>query len=248
MTLRGAQDVLIVHSSDLHLEHDYAARLHGGDGTAVLSAVLSAAQDLEADVVVLAGDTFDSHRLPIELVERAAGLISAAGLPVVLLPGNHDPIVANSIYAHRAISGAANLHVIGVTHDEAVIFEELELEVWGRPHCGYGDMIPLERPRQRSTKWQVVVAHGHYVPLPDRTTRLRPSWLIGDDELAATGADYIALGHWNRPATVGAVKKAYYCGSPGYAGSVNLVRLAATGRVEIRRTKLDVAREPWAID
>jgi DNA repair exonuclease SbcCD nuclease subunit len=248
MTRRAGGDVLIIHSSDLHLEHDYSARLHGGDGTAVLSAVLSAARGFQADVLVLAGDTFDSHRLPVDLVERAAGLISAAGLPIVLLPGNHDPVVSNSIYAHRAISGAANLHVIGVTHEEAVILDDLELEVWGRAHRGYADMIPLERPRQRSTRWQVVLAHGHYVPLPDRATRLRPSWLIGDDELAATGADYIALGHWNRPATVGAVKKAYYCGSPGYAGTVNLVRLTAMGRVEVHRTKLDVAREPWAVD
>jgi DNA repair exonuclease SbcCD nuclease subunit len=248
MTLRRGSDVLIVHSSDLHLEHDYTVPLRGGNGTAALSAVLSVARACEADVLVLAGDTFDSHRLPVELVERAAGLISAAGLPIVLLPGNHDPVVSNSIYVQRAISRAANLHVIGVTHEEAVVFDDLELEVWGRAHRGYGDMIPLEHPRQRSTRWQVVLAHGHYMPLPDRATPLRPSWLIGDDELAATNADYIALGHWNRPATVGGVKKAYYCGSPGYAGTVNIVRLTAMGRVEIHRTKLDATREPGAID
>ena len=248
MTLRAGRDVLIVHSSDLHIEHDYSPRSHAREGTGVLSAVLSAAREWKADVLVLAGDTFDSHRLPVELVERAADLISAAGLPIVLLPGNDDPVVSNSIYAHRAISGAANLHVIGVTHEEAVLFDDLDLEVWGRAHHGYGDMIPLERPRQRSTRWQVALAHGHYVPLPDRATRLRPSWLIGDEELAATSADYIALGHWNRPAVVGTVKKAYYCGSPGYAGSVNLVRLTAMGGVEVQRTKLDVAREPWATE
>jgi DNA repair exonuclease SbcCD nuclease subunit len=248
MTLRVDRDVLIVHSSDLHIEHDYFPRSLSRDGTDVLSAVLSAAREWKADVLVLAGDTFDSHRLPVELVERAADLISAAGLPIVLLPGNHDPVVSNSIFAHRAISGAANLYVIGVTHEETVIFDDLELEVWGRAHHGYGDMIPLERPRQRSTRWQVALAHGHYVPLPDRATRLRPSWLIGDEELAATSADYIALGHWNRPGVVGTVKKAYYSGSPSYAGSVNLVRLTAMGGVEVQRTKLDVEREPSAAD
>jgi DNA repair exonuclease SbcCD nuclease subunit len=248
MTLRADRDVIIVHSSDLHIEHDYSRRSLARDGTDVLSAVLTAARKWKADVLVLAGDTFDSHRLPAELVERAAELISAAGLPIVLLPGNHDPVVSNSIFAHRAISGAANLHVIGVTHEEAVIFDDLELEVWGRAHHGYGDMIPLERPRRRSVRWQVALAHGHYVPLPDRATRLRPSWLIGDDELAATSADYIALGHWNRPAIVGTVRKAYYCGSPSYAGSVNLVRLTEMAGVEVQRIKLDVAREPWATD
>ena len=99
----------------------------------------------------------------------------------------------------------------------------------------------------RSTRWQIAVAHGHYVAVPDRTIRLRPSWLIGDDELKATGADYIALGHWNRAAKVGAVA-AYYSGSPEYAGTVNVVRLTAAGAVAVTRAALDIAREPSAVD
>ncbi len=122
-----------------------------------------------------------------------------------------------------------------------------DLEIWGRPHRDYGDMIPFERLRPRSTRWQIAVAHGHYVPVPDRTIRLRPSWLIGDDELKATGADYIALGHWNRAAKVGAVA-AYYSGSPEYAGTVNVVRLTAAGEVAVTRAALDIAREPSAVD
>jgi hypothetical protein len=136
--------------------------------------------------------------------------------------------------------------VLGVTHDEAVAFADLGLEVWGRPHRDYGDMIPFEMPRRRSTPWQIAMAHGHYVPVPDRTIRLRPSWLIGDAELAATGADYVALGHWNRAAKVGAV--AYYSGSPEYAGTVNVVRLGSTRTVSVQRTAVDVAREPAALD
>ena len=97
-------------------------------------------------------------------------------------------------------------------------------------------MIPLERRRARSSRWQIAVAHGHYVPNPDRSTRLRPAWLIGDEELAATGADYIALGHWNRGAKVG--RAAYYSGSPEYAGTVNVVRLKADGNIEVSRTEL----------
>jgi hypothetical protein len=135
--------------------------------------------------------------------------------------------------------------VLGVTHDEAVVLADLGLEIWGRPHRDYGDMIPLERPRPRSTRWQIALAHGHYMPVPDRTSRLRPAWLIGDDELAATGADYIALGHWNRAAKVGVA--AYYSGSPEYAGTVNVVRLIAAGDVEVIRAELDIAREPSAV-
>ncbi len=233
---RSERELVIVHSSDLHIEHDYTGGSYDGDPIAGLRSVLSAAQRHGADVVVLAGDTFDSHRIPGDLVGRAGGIIACAALPVVLLPGNHDPVVEGSVYWSRALADCANLHVIGVTHGEGVLFPDFDLEIWGRPHRDYADMIPLERPRPRSTRWQVAVAHGHYAPRPDRATRLRPSWLIGDDELAATGADYIALGHWNRAARVGPA--AYYSGSPAYAGTVNLVRLCACGRVEVTRAAL----------
>src|SRR5215831_15826846 len=81
----SARDIVVVHSSDLHLDHDYTARLHGGDGTAGLAGVLRAARAATADVVILAGDTFDCHRLPLDLLDRAAAVIAAAALPVIVL-------------------------------------------------------------------------------------------------------------------------------------------------------------------
>jgi DNA repair exonuclease SbcCD nuclease subunit len=213
------RDIVVVHSSDLHLDHDYTARLHGGDGTAGLAGVLRAARGAGADAVILAGDTFDCHRVP------------------------------DAVYHYGALAEVKNLHVLGVTHEEAVSFAQLGLEIWGRPHRDYGDMIPFERPRPRSTRWQIAVAHGHYVPVPDRSIRLRPSWLIGDDELAATAADYVALGHWNRAVKVGnGGIAAYYSGSPEYAGTVNVVRLTTNGPVAVTRAELDIAREPSAVE
>src|SRR5438067_4569034 len=92
------RDLTVVHSSDLHVDHDYTARLHGGDGTAGLACVLNASRRIGADLVLLAGDTFDSHRVPEYVLDRAATVISEARLPVVLLPGNHDPAVPEAIY------------------------------------------------------------------------------------------------------------------------------------------------------
>src|SRR5262247_4833090 len=92
------RDVVIVHSSDLHVDHDYTAKLHGGDGTAGLACVLASARGIGADVVVLAGETFESHRLPQHVLDRTATVIAAAGLPVVLLPGNHDPAIPEAVF------------------------------------------------------------------------------------------------------------------------------------------------------
>jgi DNA repair exonuclease SbcCD nuclease subunit len=247
--LPTARDLIVAHSSDLHVDHDHTARLHGGDGTAGLACVLRSARVAGADVVILAGDTFDCHRLPQDLLDRAADVIAAADLPVVILPGNHDPAVPDAVYRHGRLAALANLRVLGITHDEAVLFPDLGLEIWGRPHRDYSDMIPFETIRRRSTRWQIAVAHGHYQPRPDRSTRLRPGWLIGDDEIAATGADYVALGHWNRAAKVGEGDiAAYYSGSPEYAGTINLVRFAPHGDVVVSHLELDIAREPWAFE
>jgi DNA repair exonuclease SbcCD nuclease subunit len=238
------RDIVVVHSSDLHVDHDYTARLHGGDGTAGLGCVLEAARDLSADVVLLAGDTFDSHRVPQSLIEQAAAVIDAAALPVVILPGNHDPAIASAIYRDGPLAAVKNLHVIGVTHDEAIAFPDLSLEVWGRAHRDYDDMVPFETVRARRSRWLIAMAHGHYQPKPDRSIGPRPSWLIGDDDIAATGADYVALGHWNRAVRVGnGVVPAYYSGSPEYAGTINVVRLSEAGGVTVTRAPLDIARE-----
>src|SRR3981081_26386 len=92
-----AHDLIVAHSSDLHVDHDHTARLHGGDGTACLACVRRAARGAGADIMILAGDTFDCHRLPQDLLDRAADVIAAAAVPVGLLPGHHAPPGADAV-------------------------------------------------------------------------------------------------------------------------------------------------------
>ena len=234
-------DVVIAHSSDVHVGCDETTRACGGDETLVLRRVLEASRAAGCDVVLFAGDVFEHNRLPQELLGRAARLFEDAGVPVVILPGNHDPAIAQSVYRSGPVAAVEHVHVIGVTHDQAVMFPELQLEIWGHAHRGYGDMAPLRAPRQRSTRWQIAMAHGHYEPRPDRDKPLQPAWLIGDDDIDATGADYVALGHWNRAVRVGNAKvPAYYSGSPSLAGSINVIRLTAAGKVLVGHQPI-----PW---
>lgn len=208
----------------------------GGDTLAPLGLVLDAARTANADLVVVAGDLFEHNRLPTALLGRTARLLAGAGMEVVILPGNHDPATPDSAYRRGGLARQANVAILGVTHGEAVLFPALGLEVWGRAHRDYDDMVPLARPRPRRTRWQVAVAHGHYCAAPDREAVPRPAWLIGRDEIAATGADYLALGHWNRAARVGrGPVPAYYSGSPLFTGTVNVVRCGPDGRVVVRR-------------
>lgn len=230
------REVRIVHSSDLHVDTDYNAILYDGDGTKGLAGVLDTAHALGADAVVLAGDVFENNRLPLDVLRRAGDLLDTFGKPVVILPGNHDPAVADSAHHRGGFADLANVAILGVTHAKAARFAALDLEIWGRAHRDYDDMSPLTRSRPRRTRWQIAVAHGHYEPRPDLSTPYRPSWLISAQDIAAADADYVALGHWNRPVRVGGPAiKAYYSGCPELAGTVNLVRLTPTGTVVSRK-------------
>ena len=52
-------EIVLVHSSDIHVDDGDSAGLRGDDGTAGLRAVLATGRALRADVVLLAGDTGD---------------------------------------------------------------------------------------------------------------------------------------------------------------------------------------------
>ena len=98
-----APDVLLVHSSDLHVDEDRAAGLRDGDGTATLRAVLVTPRALRADVVLLAGDTFENNQLGSVILDRARGLLAEADLPVVILPGTTIRLSSPPRSASRAI-------------------------------------------------------------------------------------------------------------------------------------------------
>jgi DNA repair exonuclease SbcCD nuclease subunit len=231
-------DLLLVHSSDLHVDDERNGTKHSA-GAAGLAAVLAVARAASADVVLLAGDTFDNNRVAVPVLDRTAQLLADAGRPVVILPGNHDPALPNSVFVRGGLAAIPNVTVLGVTHEEAVDFPLHDLEIWGHAHRDYENMVPLRGPRARSTRWQIAMAHGHYEPPETLATPLRPSWLFSDDAIAATEADYLALGHWDRPVRVGnGVVPAYYSGSPDLAQTVNLIRLTAAGRVVVTREPL----------
>ena len=226
-----APDLIVAHTSDLHI----GGRWHGGRELPALQAVLEAAVEVNAQVLILAGDVFDTNRIPADTVERVAAMLSDARLESVFLPGNHDPATADAVCRMHALADVPNVSVIGVDVPDTVKFAALDLEIWGAAHMDYHDMSPLATPKARASKWHIAVAHGHYVRGPHDHHR---SWLIHDEEIAATGADYVALGHWDlaQPAGDGTVP-AYYSGSPDLAKTINVIQLGADG-VDVRRHPL----------
>jgi DNA repair exonuclease SbcCD nuclease subunit len=222
--------ITIVHSSDLHIDGKTSDTFHP------LCKVLAAARREHADVLLLAGDIFDHNRLALAQIDRAARLLADAGFPTVILPGNHDCLAADSVYRRGGLSEVPSVHVLGVSSEESWLLPDADLEIWGRPHLDYSDYSPLADPRPRTTRWQIATAHGHWLRNEGDAHR---SWLIHSEQIAATRADYVALGHWPAPGPAGdGAVPAYYSGSPDLALTVNVVRLRQGGAVEVTRAPL----------
>src|SRR5271170_7310811 len=164
MRVNPTDDVVLVHSSDLHVDNTDIGAIDGRHGLVGLQAVVATAEALAAHVLLLAGDTFENHRVSQTVLRHTAELLADAPLPIVLLPGNHDSVLPDCMFVRGGLNAVPNLHLLGVTHPDAVLFPAHDLEVYGRALCGFDDMPPLHASRRRTTRWQVVMAHGHYVP------------------------------------------------------------------------------------
>jgi DNA repair exonuclease SbcCD nuclease subunit len=222
-------ELTIIHTSDLHIDGNASDSFHP------LCKVVAACERAGGDLLLLAGDIFDHNRLPLSEIDRAARVLADSGVPVVILPGNHDCLSADSVYRRGGLAEVPNVHVLGVSSEEEFTWPEKELEVWGRPHLDYADYSPLASPRPKTTRWQIAVAHGHWLRGDGDRHR---SWLIRSEEITATRADYVALGHWPSAGAAGdGTVPAYYSGSPDLAGTVNVVRLG-DGGVSVSRAEL----------
>lgn len=79
--------------------------------TDVIARIGELAEQQECEFVLVCGDVFESHALPRRVVARACEAMRAIRVPVYLLPGNHDPLDAASIYDSAAFTEAAPEHV-----------------------------------------------------------------------------------------------------------------------------------------
>src|SRR5262249_52430193 len=56
------------------------------------------AAEVGAEFVVVAGDVFEHNQLDPKVIGQSLEAMRAIGIPVYLLPGNHDPLDASSVF------------------------------------------------------------------------------------------------------------------------------------------------------
>ena len=237
----------ILHTADIHLGAKFLGLGNKGANQreqvrATFKNVVSTAENERVDIVLIAGDLFDSNQQPqrnIELVMEQFSLLQQNNIPVCLIPGTHDPLDTSSIY-HKVEfeKQCTNLKIFKSSDISCQEYPEIDLTVYGKPNLSNRSHVsPLKGlKRMTSTKFHVAMAHGSlYIPGKieddDHVFRI--------EEVKASGMDYIALGHWHRPYACSQKPPAWYCGPPEWIpdhrekGSILLVTISDSGEVKV---------------
>jgi DNA repair protein SbcD/Mre11 len=104
--------VRILHTSDWHVGKAIRGRSRAAEHEAVLAEIAGVAERESAELVIVAGDLFDTATPTAEserIVYRALLELAAGGRPVVVVAGNHDS--AQRLGAVAPLSEASGIHV-----------------------------------------------------------------------------------------------------------------------------------------
>lgn len=191
----------ILHAADLHLDsplhglsqYDGApvSELRGATRSALINLVdLALAEDVA--LVVIAGDVYDGdwkdHNTGLFFVRQMSRL-RQAGIPVVLISGNHD---AASVITRR-LRLPDNTTLMSASRAETRVFESLGVAVHGRsfPNRSVTEDLSAGYPDPRPDLFNLALLHtsadgrpGHDSYAPCRI-----------EQLVESGHQYWALGH-----------------------------------------------------
>jgi exonuclease SbcD len=254
----------LLHTADVHLG---ARHTDLGDRAVALRerqfGAFAASIDLalaeKVDLVLIAGDLFDSNVQPRRSVDRAAAQLKRlveAKIRTVIAPGTHDVFDRASIYRAYdipALAGAVGSDFLTVLEPDRpdVVLPTLDVVVHGRcfptKRAPHSPLRGLDAARDGRATWHVGLLHAA-IAIPNQTDR--DEVVITTEEIEASHLDYLALGHWHSFSQGKAGSTVWaYSGAPeavaidqDKAGSVVLVSLEERGG----RRKVTVEPRPVA--
>jgi len=253
----------LLHTADLHLGCEFG-QLDADDRRklararlAVVEQILALAEQYGVDAVLWAGDIFDISNPSDDWWEgfaRALTVRQGWTRPVVLLPGNHDPLHEGSVY-HRNHPFRQLLptwvHVVDTDAFELELGPNAVLYAAPcRSTAGAEDLsLSLPARTDGDRRIRIGLVHGSTFDLPGYQT----NFPIARDAPEQRGLDYLAVGdtHGYREIPENAIAPIVYPGAPeptcfgdAGAGSVVLVTLKRSGtRPVLMRER--VARWTW---
>lgn len=206
--------VKILHTADIHIGAKdsflkSAAQKRRLETLLTFERIIDLAKEKLVDIILIAGDLFDSNTLEEHFVDTVFSAIENCKIPTVFAAGNHDPLNAESPFITRSLP--ENLFVLG-KEDECISFPSLSLKVYGRSFEGVylkgEDKFALDTDEDSIN---LMVQHGELKSdLSSDYNSITPSFV------KTSNMDYIALGHVHKRTPIGKIDKTYfaYSGCP----------------------------------
>lgn len=198
---------LIAHLADLHLGRKSFGDPQGAERLKSLRLALAQLAREDPDAILVAGDSFDSPQVDRAVVEAAARTFDQVrstrgdAIPVVIIPGNHDPSEAAVLWEtfRNQLRSDSVVRLALVPERIALAGGRLVVEAYPC-ETRYGGEPPWARrtasngPPESGAR--VVLAHGTWQggPVPEGEADAYP---FTRDDVEALGAAYVALGHFH---------------------------------------------------
>ena len=199
-----------LHAADLHLDAPFhvlppeQAAARRQEQRTLLDRLAQTITETGADLVLLAGDLFDSSRVRPESVEALTAFLTGLRVPVFLAPGNHDPWTALSPWARQ--EWPDHVHIFSSPEPQRYEVPDLGCVVYGSAFtAAYRMDGPLEGFHAED---EDLVRFGcFHGDLSSVHTRYGP---VRHNEIAASGLDYLALGHSHTASGLKKAGRTYY--------------------------------------
>ena len=184
----------IIHGADFHLDSPFSglsperAAQRRGEQRDLLTRLAQLAREKQADLVLLSGDLMDGETVYRETAQALSQALGGIPCPVFLAPGNHDCYSPSSVYA--TLDWPDNVHIFTTPAVEGVDLPQLNCTVYGRAFCSPHETESPLAGFQAAEDGRLTLAclHGDTAP----GSGYGP---ISQEEIAASGLDYLALGH-----------------------------------------------------
>ncbi|MDO5076549.1 DNA repair exonuclease [Corynebacterium sp.] len=170
------------------------------------------ARDTQCEFIVVAGDVFEQNSVSPRTLGRARDVLASLGVDTYLLPGNHDPLTADSVL--RRVADLPNVHLLD-TDDPVPVRPGVELI--GAPlrskHPTTDLLAAALAPLSPHPPGTIRIAVGHG-QAESRGGGATIDLRCLEDALARRVVDYVALGDTHSSEPVGSTHKVWFSGSP----------------------------------
>lgn len=223
---RNGGPIRFLHSADWQL--GMTRRFLGVDSQAVytsdrlaaVSTLGELATEHGAEFVVVAGDAFEDNAVPRSVVLRAVETLAQFPVPVLILPGNHDPLDVSSVFRSRdfapAVDGGSVIVLDGPDPVEIVPGVEVVGVPWTSKRPDPSRLPVLLRSLGPTNGRRILLAHGGtdevYGGHAPSVEAIAVSVL--EESISAGHLDYVALGDRHSVTRVGDGDRIWFSGSP----------------------------------